>query len=54
VIARVSASGDWKAPLTTEIVDATEFYPAEDEHQDYLQKHPGGYTCHYPRQVSFY
>jgi methionine-S-sulfoxide reductase len=54
VIARVGASGDWKAPLTTEIVDATEFYPAEDDHQDYLQKHPGGYTCHYPRQVSFY
>lgn len=54
VIARVAASGDWKHPLATEIVDATEFYPAEEYHQDYLQKHPGGYTCHYPRQVSFY
>jgi len=54
VIARVNASGDWKAPVSTEIIDATEFYPAEDDHQDYLQKHPGGYTCHYPRQVSFY
>jgi methionine-S-sulfoxide reductase len=52
-IARVNASGDWKAPLTTEIIDATEFYPAEEYHQDYLQKNPGGYTCHYPRQVSF-
>jgi peptide methionine sulfoxide reductase msrA/msrB len=54
VVARVGASGDWKAPITTEIVDATEFYPAEEYHQDYLQKHPGGYTCHYPRKVSFY
>jgi peptide methionine sulfoxide reductase msrA/msrB len=54
VIERVNASGDWKAPVTTEIVDATEFYPAEEYHQDYLQKHPGGYTCHYPRSVSFY
>jgi methionine-S-sulfoxide reductase len=54
VIARVGASGDWKAPLTTEIIDATEFYPAEAYHQDYLQKNPGGYTCHYPRTVTFY
>lgn len=54
VIARVTASGDWKAPLTTQVVDATEFYPAEEYHQDYLQKNPGGYTCHYPRRVSFY
>jgi len=54
VIERVNASGDWKAPITTEVVHATEFYPAEDDHQDYLQKNPGGYTCHYPRQVSFY
>jgi methionine-S-sulfoxide reductase len=54
VIGRVNASGDWKAPLTTEVVLATEFYPAEEYHQDYLQKNPGGYTCHYPRKVSFY
>jgi peptide methionine sulfoxide reductase msrA/msrB len=54
VIARVAASGDWKGPITTEVLNATEFYPAEEEHQDYLQKHPGGYTCHYPRSVSFY
>ena len=54
VIDRVRASGDWKAPIATEVVDATEFYPAEDYHQDYLQKNPGGYTCHYPRKVSFY
>lgn len=54
VIARVGASGDWKAPIATQIVEATEFFPAEDYHQDYLQKNPGGYTCHFPRQVSFY
>jgi methionine-S-sulfoxide reductase len=54
MIERVGASGDWKAPITTEVTDATEFYPAEEYHQDYLQKNPGGYTCHYPRQTSYY
>jgi peptide methionine sulfoxide reductase msrA/msrB len=47
---RVNASGKWPRPLVTEIVEAREFYPAEDDHQDYLQKHPGGYTCHYWRE----
>jgi peptide methionine sulfoxide reductase msrA/msrB len=54
MIERVAASGDWKAPVATQIIEANEFYPAEDYHQDYLQKNPGGYTCHYPRQVSYY
>ena len=49
VKASVDASGKWKRPITTEIVPATEFWPAEDYHQNYLQKHPGGYTCHYLR-----
>ena len=49
VKARVNASGNWKAPIVTEIVDAGPFTPAEEYHQDYLQKHPGGYTCHYLR-----
>ena len=49
VKASVNASGKWKKPLTTEIAKASEFYPAEDYHQDYLAKHPGGYTCHYLR-----
>lgn len=49
VKARVEASGKWKRPITTEIVPATEFWPAEVYHQNYLQKHPGGYTCHYLR-----
>ncbi len=45
----VDASGKWTRPVTTEIVPATEFWPAEDYHQDYLQKYPNGYTCHYLR-----
>jgi peptide methionine sulfoxide reductase msrA/msrB len=46
---RVNASGKWKRPIVTEIVKAGPFTPAEDYHQDYLEKHPGGYTCHYLR-----
>ncbi len=46
---RVNASGKWKAPVVTEITPAGPFYSAEAYHQDYLQKHPGGYTCHYLR-----
>ena len=49
VKAKVDASGKWKRPLTTEIVPATEFWMAEGYHQDYLQKNPGGYTCHFLR-----
>jgi len=49
VKARVNASGKWKKPIVTEIVDAGEFTPAEDYHQDYLEKHRGGYTCHFLR-----
>ena len=49
VKASVDKSGKWKSPLVTEIVAAKEFWPAEEEHQNYLQKHPGGYTCHYLR-----
>ncbi len=46
---KVNVSGKWKNPVVTEIVAASEFTPAEDYHQDYLQKHPNGYTCHYLR-----
>ncbi|HAZ11433.1 MAG: peptide-methionine (S)-S-oxide reductase [Bdellovibrionales bacterium GWA2_49_15] len=45
----VDRSGKWKKPLVTEIVPATPFYKAEDYHQDYLQKNPKGYTCHWLR-----
>lgn len=49
IMEEVEASGRWKKPLVTELVSAGEFYEAEDYHQDYLQKNPGGYTCHYLR-----
>jgi len=45
----VNESGKWSRPVVTDIVAATEFWPAEDYHQDYLQKYPNGYTCHYVR-----
>lgn len=46
---RVDKSGKWKAPVVTEILEAKTFTRAEDYHQEYLVKHPGGYTCHYMR-----
>ena len=46
---RVDKSGKWPDPIVTQIVAAGEFYPAEEYHQKYLQKNPGGYTCHYLR-----
>ncbi len=49
VIARVDASGKWPRPVTTTIEPAATWYSAEAEHQDYLRKHPGGYTCHWMR-----
>ena len=49
VKARVQASGKWKRPITTTIEPAATWYSAEGYHQDYLRKHPGGYTCHYMR-----
>lgn len=45
----VSASGKWSSPVVTEISPASTWYKAEDYHQDYLQKNPEGYTCHYLR-----
>lgn len=49
VKAKVNASGKWKRPIVTEIVSAGPFYRAEEYHQKYLNKNPGGYTCHYVR-----
>jgi methionine-S-sulfoxide reductase len=46
---RVSNSGKWKRPVVTQIVPSAPFYKAEEYHQDYLVKNPGGYTCHYIR-----
>ena len=49
VKAEVNASGKWKKPLVTEITPAGPWWKAEEYHQDYLQKHPNGYTCHFVR-----
>lgn len=43
-------SGRWKRPVVTTIENLIKFYPAEGYHQDYLQKNPGGYNCHYWRE----
>lgn len=51
VIQTVDASGDWQAPVITEVVPFREFFRAEDYHQQYLIKHPNGYTCHYVRRM---
>lgn len=48
-IADVEASGLWGRKVVTEVEPAGEFWEAEPEHQDYLEKNPGGYTCHFPR-----
>jgi methionine-S-sulfoxide reductase len=50
VRARVEASGKWKRPITTSIEPASTWYSAESYHQDYLRKHPGGYSCHFMRE----
>ena len=49
VIAAMEASKTLPGPIVTEVTEAAVFYPAEEYHQDYLQKNPGGYTCHYVR-----
>jgi len=49
LIAEMTASHIWPGPIVTEVVPAKEFWVAEEEHQNYLQKHPHGYTCHYVR-----
>ncbi|NNE08742.1 MAG: bifunctional methionine sulfoxide reductase B/A protein [Gemmatimonadetes bacterium] len=49
VIGNVEEAGFWKKPIVTEVVAAGPFYKAEEYHQDYLEKNPNGYTCHYVR-----
>jgi peptide-methionine (S)-S-oxide reductase len=48
-IADVDASGLWPGKVVTEIAAAGPFWEAEPEHQDYLERYPNGYTCHFPR-----
>ena len=45
----VDASGLWPGKVVTEVTPAGEFWDAEDFHQDYLERYPNGYTCHFPR-----
>jgi len=49
LIAEMTASKKWPGPIVTEVVPASDFWNAEEEHQDYLQKNPYGYTCHFIR-----
>jgi peptide-methionine (S)-S-oxide reductase len=48
-IADVNASGLWPGPVVTEVTAAGPFWEAEPEHQDYLERYPDGYTCHFVR-----
>jgi len=48
-IADVEASGLWPGKVVTEVAPAAAFWEAEPEHQDYLERNPGGYTCHFIR-----
>jgi len=49
LIAAMDASGKWPGKIITEVAPAGDFWNAEEEHQNYLQKHPYGYTCHFER-----
>ena len=49
VIQALNEAGIYNGPIVTEIKTASEFYQAEDDHQDYLEKFPSGYTCHFIR-----
>ena len=50
VIDEVEKSGKWKNKIVTQLEPFTQWYTAEGYHQDYLEKNPGGYTCHYMRE----
>jgi peptide-methionine (S)-S-oxide reductase len=49
VISEVNASSLWPGKVVTEVAAAGPFWQAEPEHQDYLERYPSGYTCHYVR-----
>lgn len=51
-VERLETFGNWEGPITTEIRAAGDYWLAEPEHQDYLRKQPGGYTCHFLRPAS--
>ncbi len=49
LITEMTASRKWPAKIVTEVTPASQFYPAENYHQDYLKRIPDGYTCHFIR-----
>lgn len=49
VIDDVNTSGLWPGRVVTKVTQASDFWTAEPEHQDYLERYPNGYTCHFPR-----
>lgn len=53
IITIVNNSGRWPSPVVTSLEPLEKFYPAEEYHQDYLQKNPSGYTCHAIRVPSY-
>ncbi|PIZ66547.1 peptide-methionine (S)-S-oxide reductase [Candidatus Roizmanbacteria bacterium CG_4_9_14_0_2_um_filter_39_13] len=53
MIQKVNESKRWQQPVVTSLEAFDTFYKAEDYHQDYLQKNPGGYTCHFVRFDSY-
>jgi peptide-methionine (S)-S-oxide reductase len=48
-IAEIDASGRWPGKVVTEVTPAGPFWEAEPEHQNYLERYPSGYTCHFVR-----
>jgi peptide methionine sulfoxide reductase msrA/msrB len=53
IIHQVNAAKVWSSPVVTALLPFQVFWRAEDEHQDYLTKHPNGYSCHYERAIHF-
>jgi peptide-methionine (S)-S-oxide reductase len=53
MISRVNASGRWDNPVVTTLEPLISYTKAEEYHQDYLQKNPSGYTCHFRRFDSY-
>ena len=49
IISKIDASGHWPGKVVTKVSKATDFWEAEPEHQNYLQRYPRGYTCHFLR-----
>ena len=49
----VNKSKNWVDPVITEVINFTNFYPAEESHQKYILKNPDGYSCHFVRKFDF-